>query len=104
VATQHKSSGCTVPRVTGKTPTVAKDRIFDHGCSFRSAVAHAYSNKVRKGRVIRTIPAAGRTTNAKVRLVVSKGRRHRRAHASTAPGVTRAQLAQLQQLANAPLH
>jgi len=65
-----------VPAVRGKTLNRAKRLIRARRCRV-GAVRFGHSSKVRKGRVIRQTPRAGRTlaAGAKVSLLVSKGRR-----------------------------
>jgi hypothetical protein len=103
-APAHKTTGCTVPRVKDRTAAAARNRILGSGCRYRSGATRRYSAGVRRGRAIGTIPSAGSLTGGRVRLVVSRGRRPRHAHTSAAgAGAATAVLAQLQQLANAPL-
>jgi hypothetical protein len=68
---------CVVPKLKGKTVKAAKRSLRKHFCSL-GKVKHAFSNTVRKGRVISQRPKPGRHLNhgAKVGLVISKGRRH----------------------------
>ena len=88
--------GCVVPYLRGRTAASAKNRLFNADCDFANAVRRQHSRTVRKGRVIRTTPAAGTQTTRTVRIVVSKGRRKR---ARAAVSVT--MLHRLEQLANA---
>jgi hypothetical protein len=68
---------CVVPKLKGKTLKAAKRALRTHFCSL-GKVKHAFSNRVRKGRVISEKPKRGRRLNhgAKVGLIISKGRRH----------------------------
>ncbi|HEY6836096.1 MAG TPA: PASTA domain-containing protein [Gaiellaceae bacterium] len=70
------SSACRVPDVRGRPVGVAKQMILHAHCSL-GHVAHAFSSSVRKGRVIsqRPWPGSSRPEHARVRLVVSSGRR-----------------------------
>ena len=85
---------CVVPNVRGRRIGSAKNRLFNADCDFASSVRREYSRSVRKGRVIRTTPAAGARTTKTVRLVVSKGRRR-------AGSASLATLGRLEELANA---
>jgi hypothetical protein len=78
---------CTVPRTKGMTVARARARVRAHGCTVASAVRHAYSASVRRGRVIGTSVAGGASTRRTVRLVVSDGKRPRRAHKADAGSV-----------------
>jgi hypothetical protein len=71
--------GCTVPKVSGRTLAVAKRRLSASGCSRSATVTRRYSSKVPKGRVIGTTPGTGSRTTKKVKLIVSKGKRPKRA-------------------------
>ena len=64
---------CTVPTVKGMKSRKAKQKLTKAGC--RSKVVKAPSARVRRGHVIKTSPRAGRKTNARVTLTVSRGRR-----------------------------
>lgn len=75
--------GCTVPKVNGRSLTVAKRRLSASGCSRATTVTRRYSATVRKGRVIGTTPGTGVRTTKKVKLIVSKGKRPKRAKAAT---------------------
>ncbi len=68
---------CVVPKLKGRTLKAAKRVLRTHFCSL-GKVKHAFSNRVRRGRVISQKPKPGRHLNhgAKVSLIVSKGRRH----------------------------
>jgi len=68
---------CVVPRVKGKTLAAAKRRIRVAHCSVGS-IKRTYS-RTRKGLVISQKPAPGKklAAGAKVRLVVSKGKKKR---------------------------
>jgi serine/threonine-protein kinase len=67
---------CVVPKLKGKTLKAAKRALRTHFCSL-GKVKHAFSTRVRKGRVISQQPKPGRHLNhgAKVGLIISKGRR-----------------------------
>jgi hypothetical protein len=67
---------CVVPKLKGKTLKAAKRALRTHFCSL-GKVKHAFSTRVRKGRVISQKPKPGKHLNhgAKVRLIISKGRR-----------------------------
>ena len=69
------AAGCRVPTVKGKSPQSAVHLLGGKGCAYSLRLTHAYSS-VRKGRVVRTIPAAGTKTKAKVKLIISRGRHH----------------------------
>jgi hypothetical protein len=75
--------GCTVPKVSGRSLAVAKRRLAASGCSRAATVTRRYSNTVPKGRVIGTTPGTGKRTTKKVKLIVSKGKRPKRATVST---------------------
>jgi PKD repeat protein len=78
---------CKVPRLRGKTRSRARDDLADAGCGIAAGVTTAYSVRVRRGRVLRTWPAAGQRTTKRVRLVVSNGSRpHGRVRAVAASG------------------
>lgn len=66
---------CVVPRVTGKRLAAARHAIRRAHCSV-GRTKKRFSSKVPRGRVISQSPRRGRTlaANAKVKLVVSKGR------------------------------
>jgi hypothetical protein len=70
---------CVVPNVKGRNLVTARRMLKAHFCS-AGRIEHAYSKKVKKGRVVSEKPKAGRELQprATVNLVVSKGRRHRR--------------------------
>ena len=69
---------CIVPKLKGKTLAAAKKAIKRANCSV-GKVTKRFSAKVRKGRVISSKPKAGAklAPRAKVKLVVSKGRKRR---------------------------
>ncbi len=95
-----EATGCTVPKVKGKTRAAAETRLFDADCEVAFSVAKRYSNTVRKGRVIGTTPGSGNITSKRVKLIVSKGRKRARARASS---VSPSLLERLETLANAPV-
>jgi PASTA domain len=96
------TSSCVVPKLRGKSRTTAEDRLFAADCDVASSVRRAYSSSVKRGRVIRTTPGAGARTSKAVKLVISKGKRKRHAHAAAAPAVPSSVLDRLEALANAP--
>jgi hypothetical protein len=73
-----KPKPCVVPNVKGKTLSRAKRALSAHFCR-AGKIKHAFSGKVKKGRVISQKPKAHRRLahNAKVNLVVSKGKKHK---------------------------
>jgi hypothetical protein len=75
-------AGCTVPKVKGRTPAAARSRLTASGCAPAVNVTRRYSRTVRKGRVIGTTPRTGARTTKKVKLIVSKGKRPKRAKAA----------------------
>jgi uncharacterized delta-60 repeat protein len=70
--------GCRVPAVRGKRLGDARAAIVGAGCTV-GRIARAYSQNVKRGRVISQHPAPGTglAEGARVRLVVSKGTRKR---------------------------
>jgi hypothetical protein len=66
---------CVVPKLKGKTLKAARRAIKSHACRV-GRVRHAFSKRVKKGRVISQKPKPGRhlRRGAKVSLVLSKGR------------------------------
>jgi len=66
---------CFVPRVKGLTVAKARARLRDAGCGVR--VRRVFSNKVRRGRVVKASarPGAALEAGTVVKLTVSKGRR-----------------------------
>jgi hypothetical protein len=64
---------CKVPKVRGFKLAKAKKTLSAAGC--RAKVARARSRSLRRGRVIKTSPPAGRTTSSEVKVTVSRGRR-----------------------------
>ncbi len=73
------AAACTVPRTKGMTIRRARARVRAHGCTVGTVVQRAYSASVKRGRVVGTS-----TVRGTVRLVVSKGRRPRKAHKADA--------------------
>jgi hypothetical protein len=67
---------CKVPRLKGKTLAGARTALRNGNCAL-GRVTRAYSRTVRRGRVIRQSPAAGRTLprGGKVAVTISRGRR-----------------------------
>ncbi len=85
-AQSPRAAACTVPHTRGMTAARARARVRAHGCTVGTVVQRAYSASVKRGRVIGTSMARGT-----VRLVVSKGRRPRKAHtADVSPVLARA--------------
>lgn len=70
------ASPCIAPGLKGKTLATARLFIKRRGCSV-GKITHAFSNKVKKGRVVSQNPQHGwqRERGAKIDLIVSKGRR-----------------------------
>lgn len=70
---------CRVPSVKGKKLAAAKKFLRGSLCSV-GTIDRAFSNRVAKGRVISARPGHGKFLpfHAKIRLVVSKGKRHAR--------------------------
>jgi hypothetical protein len=70
-------SPCVVPKLKGKTLKAARRSLTTHHCSM-GKVKHAFSKKVKKGRVISQKPKAGKhlSHGAKVNVTVSKGKKH----------------------------
>jgi hypothetical protein len=64
---------CKVPKVRGFKLAKAKKTLSAAGC--RAKVARARSRNVRRGRVIKASPPAGRATSSVVKVTVSRGRR-----------------------------
>jgi hypothetical protein len=67
---------CVVPKVKGKTLRVAKRRLKSHDCRV-GKVRHAFSSKMKRGRVISQKPKARRVLayGARVKLTLSRGLR-----------------------------
>lgn len=69
---------CHVPKVTGKTVGQAR-RVLRHSLCRSGRISHAFSNRIKRGRVISQRPRPRKVVMAdrhRVRLVVSKGKRH----------------------------
>jgi hypothetical protein len=68
---------CVVPKVKGKSLSAAKQALKAHACS-AGKIKHAFSSRVKTGRVISQSPQAGSHLkhNGKVSLTVSKGPKH----------------------------
>jgi hypothetical protein len=68
---------CVVPKVEGKSLRAAKRAVKAHFCSV-GKVGHAFSRKVKKGHVIaqKPRPHTHLRHNGKVRLTLSKGKKH----------------------------
>ena len=77
VTAKFTGKPCVVPKVKGKSLSAAKHTLKAHACS-AGKIKHAFSSKVKKGRVISQKPKAGSHLkhNGKVRLTVSKGKKH----------------------------
>lgn len=77
VTAKFTGKPCIVPKVKGKTLSAAKRALRAHFCS-AGKITHAFSNRVRKGRVISQRPKPGKHLrhNGKVRLTVSRGKKH----------------------------
>jgi hypothetical protein len=73
--TTTTAARCTVPKVSGKTVATAKRALRTAGCK-TGTVSQAHSATVKKGRVIKTKPAAGSSVAATtgVAIVVSSGK------------------------------
>jgi beta-lactam-binding protein with PASTA domain len=69
-------TACVVPRLRNLTLVSARRLLAKRGCSL-GRVTRARSRRVRRGRVIAQRPAPGlrRARGAKVRVVLSRGRR-----------------------------
>jgi beta-lactam-binding protein with PASTA domain len=76
VTAKFTGKNCVVPRLRGKSLAAAKRALKAHFCR-PGKIKHAFSGKVKKGRVVSQKPKAGRHLkhNAKVGLTVSKGKR-----------------------------
>jgi len=72
-----KLKPCVVPKVKAKTLSAAKRALKAHSCR-AGKIKHAFSSKVKKGRVISQKPKPGKHLKhgGKVNLVVSKGKKH----------------------------
>ena len=81
------AAACTVPRTKGMTVQRARARVRSRGCSVGTVVQRAYSASVKRGRVVGTSIAAGRDARGTVRLIVSKGKRPRKARKADANAV-----------------
>jgi Ca2+-binding RTX toxin-like protein len=67
---------CITPRLRGKTLAQARTTLDNANCTL-GRVTRAYSDKVRRGKIVRQSPVAGRSlpNRARVKVVVSGGRR-----------------------------
>jgi hypothetical protein len=74
---------CRVPRTKGLTTARARSRLDAAGCTVAAGTRRAYSAKVRRGRVVGTSVRAGAKAHGSVRLIVSQGKRSRRARSSS---------------------
>jgi len=74
VTAKFTLKSCVVPNVKGKTLSAAKRALKGHFCR-AGKIKHAFSGKVKTGRVISQSPNAGKHLkhNSKVGLTVSKG-------------------------------
>jgi hypothetical protein len=70
---------CTVPRVRGLTVASARTRLRSAGCRLAASTRRTYSPTVRRGRVVGATVQAHAATSRTVGLVVSLGKRPRRA-------------------------
>jgi beta-lactam-binding protein with PASTA domain len=68
-----------VPRVKNLAALSAAGKLNRAACKYR---IKRVTSKVKKGRVVRSTPAAGRSTTGTVTLFVSKGKKH--AHSASA--------------------
>jgi hypothetical protein len=77
VTAKFTGKPCVVPNVKGKKLSAAKRALKAHSCR-AGKIKHAFSSKVKKGRVISQKPKKGKHLkhNGKVRLTVSKGKKH----------------------------
>jgi hypothetical protein len=77
VTARFTGKNCVVPNVKGKTLSAAKRALRAHFCR-AGKISHAFSSKVRTGRVISQKPKAKTHLrhDGKVSLVVSKGPKH----------------------------
>jgi uncharacterized repeat protein (TIGR02543 family) len=77
VTAKFTGKNCVVPNVKGKSLSAAKRALKAHFCS-AGKIKHAFSNTVKKGRVISQKPKANSHLkhNGKVSLVVSNGKKH----------------------------
>jgi hypothetical protein len=97
IAPKAPKAPCAVPKTKGLTVGAARTRLRAAGCSVATATTAAYSPTVRRGRVVGTTVPAGRASASAFRIIVSKGKRPRRAKASASATV----LQRLNVLANA---
>jgi hypothetical protein len=77
VTAKFTGKPCVVPKLKGKKLSAAKRALKAHFCR-AGKIKHAFSKRVKKGRVISSKPGKGKHLkhNAKVRLTVSKGKHH----------------------------
>jgi hypothetical protein len=77
VTARFTGKPCVVPNVKGKTLSAAKRALKAHACT-AGKITRAFSGEVKKGRVISQKPRKGSHLrhNGKVRLTVSKGKKH----------------------------
>ena len=70
-----RATKCVVPPVAGLTPSRAKRSLVTAGCR-AGGTRKAHSRRVRKGRVIGSVPKAGavKPLHTRVTLIVSSGR------------------------------
>jgi hypothetical protein len=88
---------CRVPRTKGLTAARARSRLHAAGCTVAAGTRHAYSAKVRRGRVVGTSVRAGSKAHGSVRLIVSQGRRSHRARSASSVLTELTRLAALDQ-------
>jgi hypothetical protein len=77
VTAKFTLKNCVVPNVKGKSLSAAKHALKGHSCS-AGKIKHAFSSRVKTGRVISQSPQAGSHLkhNGKVSLTVSEGPKH----------------------------
>ncbi len=75
----HKATRCVVPKLAGKKLAAARKALKKASCR-AGKTKRVSSRKVRSGRVVRSGTKAGTSlpANAKVNLVISRGRPHKR--------------------------
>jgi hypothetical protein len=93
IPSEGEATTCTVPRLKGLRLYAAEEKLFDTECDVANA-KRVYSSTVKRGRVVRSFPAAGTRTSRKVVLYISRGKR-RKAFASSVSTARR-----LERLAN----
>ena len=76
---EASEDSCTVPRVRGMSLPAARTRLRSAGCRLAASTRRSYSPTVRRGRVVGATVQAHAKTSRTVGLVVSLGKRPRRA-------------------------